>query len=379
MPNDQSHDTRTTNPANRLAQAVGLSVAFRPVDEPDSGPGDVWTATPFEFIETFDAQSDFTSTSESTDQVQREREGYTVPTGWDSVFVQDQWNPESGHSDRHSAFEILASDSTKARGGSGKAMVCYRESFSGPFVNSFTSDGQLLKFLPGDFRDVYVEFYIRFSPEWWHRTVGNTGNWQSKFFRIGSWSGEGSEFEAFGGGEQGPLFLWDYKVDNFGVRNLLTMRGGPHGANYSTLDNFAGSKNYTSDTAGMAPGGTDPQVPDLVNGGFLVDFGGSTTHEQVFGTSDVWTKMAFYVRMNSAEDVADGHYKQWINGERIRSREDVPWVQSSALNKMVGWNFVSLSGNDYFKPFPDEDRFEDWYAIDDVYIRAGIGLPEGLE
>lgn len=27
MPNDQSHDTRTTNPANRVAQAVGLSVA----------------------------------------------------------------------------------------------------------------------------------------------------------------------------------------------------------------------------------------------------------------------------------------------------------------------------------------------------------------
>jgi|GEM_PF-2344264 len=72
-------------------------------------------------------------------------------------------------------------------------------------------------------------------------------------------------------------------------------------------------------------------------------------------------------------------FSQSINGERILYKDNIPWVKSSESNQMVGWNFVSLSGNDHFYPYPTKDLYEEWYAIDDVYIRAGNGLPEGLE
>ena len=37
---------------------------------------------------------------------------------------------------------------------------------------------------------------------------------------------------------------------------------------------------------------------------------------------------------------------------------------------MVGWNHVSFGGNDYFAPYPNDQRFEDWYALDDIVIRS---------
>jgi hypothetical protein len=43
---------------------------------------------------------------------------------------------------------------------------------------------------------------------------------------------------------------------------------------------------------------------------------------------------------------------------------------------MVGWNFFAIGGNDYFQPYPNADRHEDWYAIDDIVVRDS--LPERL-
>jgi len=142
------------------------------------------------------------------------------------------------------------------------------------------------------------------------------------------------------------------------------------------ISNGGGSLNLTTHTVGQALGGTNPQVPDLVNGGFLVDFEGSTTHDQVYGPTEVWTKMAFYVKMNSAPGVSDGIFRQWINDQRIYNEEDIPWVKETVENNMVGWNYFCIGGNDHFQPFPNEDRFEDWWALDDLVVRDSI--PEEL-
>jgi hypothetical protein len=67
---------------------------------------------------------------------------------------------------------------------------------------------------------------------------------------------------------------------------------------------------------------------------------------------------------------------QWVNDQRIKVENTVPWIGVNAENKMVGWNYVAIGGNDFFRPYPNEDRFEDWYAIDDVTVLTS--MPENL-
>lgn len=325
------------------------------------------------FEETFDSQPDFTSTMHSTNKAQKLREGYTLPNGWDSLYQGTQWSPELGYPNNHASLEILSDNTDKAYGGEGKSAVMWRESFSLSWKN-WASDSQLVKFLDKQYPQLYVEFYVRFSPDFYGRA--NASNFMSKIFRVGSWDGEGDEFSGFQGA-LGPIYLWDYKRDVYGVRSVHSFRGGPWGENYTFNGEYPQdeSLNYSSHTKGQAEGGGDPKLIDQVYGGFLADVKSAVSHNQVFGEGARWTKVAFFVRMNSAPGIADGVLRQWIDNQRILNHENIPWVQESATNKMVGWNFLAIGGNDYFQPYPNEDRFEDWYAIDNLVVRSS--MPEG--
>jgi hypothetical protein len=118
---------------------------------------------------------------------------------------------------------------------------------------------------------------------------------------------------------------------------------------------------------------------DKVNGGFISDdINQTASHDQVFGPDKShWTKVAFYMEMNSAPGVADGVFKQWLDGERILNRINRVWVGNNTESKMVGWNFVSMGGNHHFYPYPDSDEYRDWYALDDLLIMDR--LTENLE
>ena len=91
-------------------------------------------------------------------------------------------------------------------------------------------------------------------------------------------------------------------------------------------------------------------------------------HGQVFGADSHWTKMAWYVKMNSSIGARDGILRQWINGVQVMNMVHIPWVQANSDNKMVKWNFFSIGGNDYFHEYPTTERHEEWYAIDDVLV-----------
>jgi len=58
--------------------------------------------------------------------------------------------------------------------------------------------------------------------------------------------------------------------------------------------------------------------------------------------------------------------------QRIRSVETIPWIKANSENRMVGWNYLALGGNDNFRPYPAEQLFEDWYAFDDLVVRNDI-------
>jgi hypothetical protein len=329
----------------------------------------------------FNDQPDWTSTMHSTSPAQQVSTGHTLPTGWDSIYQGTAWSPETGFPNNHASLEILASNTDKARGGTGKSMVHWRESNSfGDGNNYWASDSQTVKVLDRQHNRLYVEFWIAFSDNFEGRT-GDAG-WISKIFRVGSWNGEGSIFNG-ALGTIGPVFFWDYVRSIYGNMNVHSYRGGPWGENYymtSSEPTYPADtyRNFGSFTKGQAPGDTDPLLVDQVNGGYLHDIDRYTpiTHEQVYGTGQHWTKVAFYFQINSAPDATDGVLKQWINDRRVVNLTNIPWIKANADNKMVGWNYIAMGGNDFFRPYPDTDRFEDWYAIDDVVIMDEI--PSGL-
>jgi hypothetical protein len=255
-------------------------------------------------------------------------------------------------------------------------------------TSKFGSDSQLIKTPidpnnPEGTDELYVEFWIKFSESWYQRGHYE-GGWMSKIFRAAS-AVPGGNIVSGQQGDLAPMVLWDYKSDNFGVRNTLAFRGGPPSSlttenNYkgTPLEDFGGSTGFTQIfITGQEVGGTNPQLPDLVNGGLLVNTTAVVFHESVYGPAETWTKVAFYLKMNSAPGVEDGIYSQYINGHRIRHINNAGWVGANTEGLMAKWNLISLGGNDNFHPYPGSDRFEDWYAIDNIVVRSS--LPDVLQ
>jgi hypothetical protein len=345
------------------------------------------------FSENFDSQPDWHSglainntgaypvNGAGPDQIQY-YDTHTIPQNWRAIAQNPEWAPSKGQPLKHESIEIFASNSDKARGGTGKSYVQWRESWdNGP--NSWISNAQMCKYFPEGYDELYVEFWIRFDDNW---TVDP--GWTTKMFRIASWRGNDSPFKAFSGGNLGPIMLWDGEIGGYGVRNRLSLRGGPHGDNYGFSEgDIAGlprtlngqgdmSLNFTGDVQGMGPGGTNPQIPDVLNGGFITSNPNITiNHNQIFGPAGTWTKLAFYVKMNSAPGVADGIMTEWLNDVQIFHSAVIPWIRPSATeDENAKWNAVYIGGNSYFPNYLQADQHEEWFAIDDIVVMSG--LPE---
>jgi len=369
-----------TTPHTRLRRCIlAISIGLVPV----LAQGEVL------FEENFDNQPDWTISLYGADNPILRSRGDVVPDNWNGAYNGSVWQTEEHAPRNHSSHEILGSNANKARGGTGKSMVNYRHSWT---LDSgrvkWNSDSQLIKAPidasnPEGTEELYAEFWIRFSENWYQRGSYDSG-WISKIFRAASWT-PGGNMVSGGGRDLGPMIYWDYKADNFGVRNGTAYRGGPPANasgtdNYkaSSVENFGESGNYNArDIAGEGVDGTDPQLADQINGGLLAKTEQLVSHEMLFGPTEHWTKVAFYLKMNSAPGVPDGILSQYINGQRIKHVDNIPWVETNEQNMMVKWNHFSIGGNDYFAPYPNDMKFEDWYAIDDLVVMSH--LPEALQ
>jgi hypothetical protein len=341
------------------------------------------------FTENFEAQPDYTATMHSLETVQEAGNGFTIPDNWTAVYQGTIWSPETGYPNLKSTIEILAANG--GRNGSTRSYLGTRESIDST-GGAWHSDGQLIKAPididnPAGTEEIYIEFWIRFDANWFQRGFidGVYPSFSSKVFRISSWTPGGNMFSG-AKRDLGPVMLWDYKGDNYGMRNKIGFRGGPPANltngidNYKTPDVYAftDNSNYNQyDLVGQGVGGSNPQLPDLVNGGLLVNTTQLVTHEMLWGPPENWTKVAFYLKMNSAPGVADGIMSQFVNGQRIRHVSTVPWVEMNDENIMVKWNHFSIGGNDQFTPFPGNQLFEDNYYIDDIVVRDS--LPDALQ
>lgn len=322
------------------------------------------------FTENFDAQADYIS-------AQFKANGAMPANVYAMRIADDLWTPSNGHPDRE---ECLIIDNTRTYNGTGKSVKFHRMSNSNPTNNTamWNSEDIMLWYFPDGMLQVYVEYMVRFDDNW---TFGvDTG--ASKLFRIFSWNGQGNIFQFFEGGNSGPLFVWDKEETAlYGTRNPLSMRGGPWGSNYymsgSDFGNVTPNSNFTNSLINQGLNGTTPQLPDKLNGGFIPN-SGIASHAQVFGPAGTWTKMAFFVKMNSDPNTADGELKMWIDNKQIVNGSGIHWVKPPASGAafIPKWNCIAFGGNDYFHAYPTEDRRSEWYAIDNIVMRHDI--PGGL-
>jgi hypothetical protein len=328
------------------------------------------------FQESFDDLKDWTS--DSIYKGPGNFDYFSVPENWYAGSSAPLWSPATGFPNHHPVSEILGSNSDKSRGFSGKSFVNWRESFD-PGWKKFNSDSVLLKYFPQGFDELYVEFWITFSNEmvttYYENDLG-----QSKLFRVYYFNGDESEVFDYFGDENKPSFNWDISgsySSGFGVRNFQAYLA--RGDNYiaDQIDglpqNLMGSGDVSlwysqSATKGQAVDGGTTQLEDLKNGGVIKD--GPVHIDQVFGNEQQWVKVAFYVKMNSAPEVADGELMQWINDKRILHAKSIPWIRAGF--DMVKWNTVGFGGNDFFQAYPNDAKHEEWYAIDDIVVRSDI-------
>lgn len=332
------------------------------------------------FQESFDDQPDFLGSVNGSDSAYYASDGAIVPVGWDAIRHDPTWSPSRGHSDRHEAIEILASNSNKARGGVGKCYVSWRDYYD-PGWNRWNSDSIISKYFPGGFNQLYVEFYVAFGPNW-------TPTGTSKLFRISSWDEVGDYFGFGGGRNNGPVMIWDYEHSSYGVRNRFSFRGGPHGENYGfnndDIPDFNRQLNGSGD-ASMSfmnnfndPIGDNQNPPFILNkstgSGSITQLGRDPVHEELYGPPGTYTKYAFFVKMNSAPGLLDGQLMQWIDDELVINCPAVRWNKENTGSIHPKWNRVDFGGNDYWRSslYTNEDRREEWYAIDDIVIRDSI-------
>lgn len=317
---------------------------------------------------------------------------HRIPLGWSHVRQTPRFAPSRGHPNKHENIEVnaatVAENPNRARGGAGKSAVFWRDADDNA---SFSSDGILLKHLDEGAPEIYVEFYINFSDGFidsYYNAPGDgshtTG--QAKLFRVYNWTGVGAPFQYHGelyDENKKPLFIWDglgypETRNGYGFRNQLafmTKRSSPVQPGEEKYLNAQG------DPSNDFPSSYHPITTTSNGGDTLIDrltgqpmdpeqF--SIDIDQVFGDETHWTRMGFYLKMNSAPGAFDGVYTQWVDGRKVLDLKTMQWVSAGQTMNGGRWNAVALGGNDFFQGYPRSDKHEDWYAIDDLVILDSI-------
>jgi len=344
--------------ASRQLQILFVTLVLFGSASADTLPAELTSlSTNLIFEESFDDAPDFVSPMARSGCVQgRPAENCALlPPGWTGYISREFWHPDEFGPTSQAGMQI---NSAQGRGGMGKSMQIWDESQGGP--GTWGSDVMLGKaFTPG-YKDIYVEYWIKFQPGYrWHHADPsiNHGINYAKLLRIGH-ADEGKTPFSFGGrGPNGPISfinsrVWYYNPPVDGQRNS---RAG-----------FAG-------TIRCDPQETDYTCPDYdfssrSTVGYLNSESGYVSFEDSFGDGG-WHKLAARMALNSSPGANDGILQIWYDDQLIANATDIPFLSSTAPADHL-LNSVVLGGNLHNYPEAESERFEQWHAIDDVKIYA---------
>lgn len=350
MPNNGAYNNQASSPAERNVGPVGLTRA------------PIAAASGRIFSDNFNSQPDWTG---AQDLAAAGVSGWFKHRNGEKIFTA------------HDAVEITTS---RAAGNTGKALVCWRESYmydegnpgnAGP-ANNWYSDGQLDWYAgPGNGKnELFVRCKMTFDPNW-------TPGGQTKMIRILSWDeGDPSRFYAFfSGGDSAPIMQWMYNENSYGLRNMFGFRCDPQESNYYMTNNEVDNLprniltgdvdcNFDANIRDLGDGQANPiTLIDKTTGQVLQP--GTITHDQVYG--DTENLIEFYVKMNSAPGVKDGVFKQWINGQLCFSNTTMAWMAAGSPGGKK-WNVIGFGGNSRFFAHPNAQEVEEWVEFDDIEI-----------
>ena len=248
-----------------------------------------------------------------------------------------------------------AQSSGTCRGGSGKCMTYWQERCC---TQQVCSTGEIGKDLGADYGEIYIRYYIKFSPTWaW---IGGENVPQMKLLHIQHYSGSGTPYSYFGQSQTNqPIIIPGIKTYHGDVYFYIA---------YRCENNYycQGTPSYASDV------GSDQ---DHVNLG---------AWSSVLGDGN-WHSFEFYAKMNSGVGVKDGVAKFWLDGtlkydsSTHNGGQGIPFSDTGGdTNPRRGWRHVSIGGNNSNQGAScSGPGCEQWYAIDDIAISTTYVGPTG--
>jgi len=300
------------------------------------------------FEDNFDAQADWAPTGTECGGHWAERcVDNDIPPGWTWYRNSEHWPETPG--------QRISSD--VHRGESGKSWIKSSESNHDPGESNYYSDSILQKVFPKDYEELYVGFWIKFSPTWrWLTNPLASGEF--KLVRISHFDGgEGvNPFQMGWSGNTAPMYLFQVKQSN---------RWGWRAHHEPRCDNQV--DNYYCDNHD----GYDPLydcVPGMTCTGYEHSSGSvHPSYEDMMGDGE-WHFLEYYVKMNSAPGASDGEFAYWVDGYKHHHYTGRKWRYEGSPENL-GWNSVAIGGNwnNWFSESADNEE-EEWYAIDDVVI-----------
>ena len=302
------------------------------------------------FAPDFDAMDDWMPEYRGqsfTNRNDREQDRNNIPPGFDFYYTSDDWHPmgdingESAHPDRQPSGQIsslVGSHESPA----GKAFVIFDESQGSD--SNWGSDAILVKELPEEYPELFVEFYVKFDPNWvWRDMRFNSGESAMKLFRV----------YRFYGNDDDDVFLFNHDRRRLGMMYLLGMSSRTQGG---TRRNTASINHHVR---------AHPYV-DNYRGTHSVVLNEDLSWNDAF-FDDQWHRIAVHVKMSSAPQEADGIVRVFYDGVLQSELNDVVWNTTDDPS-VKGWNMIGFGGNMNNRPFLPIDRHEQWYAISGIRV-----------
>jgi chitinase len=272
-------------------------------------------------------------------------QGCIIPTGYAGWRIQASSYIDHGQN-------TMSINSTNKRGVSGKGFTFWSE-----VVNSdWASDGLLdIELDSSGYNEIYVRFYIKFQSGWeWATTESPL----QKFLHISHYNSSDptSRYDFFDLSQNKPRSIIDLAKYNSGTADIaISVLQSRYGTASTEAIDYFGTGNY---------GGTGDDFWD----------------EGMIGDGE-WHCWESYFKMNSADGVADGISRSWVDGVLIHESTNIAWVTGDdPANRR--WNYVWIGGNSYNPYDIVANSPEQWYAIDDIVISTtyvGLDYVIGLD
>ena len=350
VPAETLAETAAASPAEARPEASKGAPAQPASDSGARLPGDSGGERPPIFAPDFDAMDDWMPQYRSQSFSARndsERDRRNIPPGFDFYYTWDQWHPlgdingQDAHPDRQPSGQISSLVGSH-QSPDGKAFVIFDESQGSD--SHWGSDAILVKELPEEYPELFIEFYIKFDPNWvWRDMRFNSGVSSMKLFRV----------YRFYGGDDDDVFLFNHDRRRLGMMYLLNMSSRTQigtRRNTATFDHHIRAHPYVDNYRAAQP--------VVINGNY-------SWNEAFF--DDRWHRIAVHVKMSSGPRAADGIVRLFYDGVLQSELTDVMWIANDDAS-VKGWNMIGFGGNMDNRPFLPFERHEQWYAISGIRV-----------